>query len=247
MIFGWWKRRRRRRLLREEVPAEWWEHLKGLPFTSALDSDEAGRLVAYARAFEAETHFEGCLGFEITDKVVRSIALQACRLILNLDQDHYRRVQTVLVYPSAFEYTPPDAEPFRAAGLAVPNGPVILSWQHVRLGARNGRDGRNVVYHEFAHKLDMLDGYTDGTPSLETETQFHAWEEIVRKEHGRLRRHAKRGKKTLIDHYGSTNVGEFFAESTETFFERPRRMKKRHPELYARLERFYRQDPAARL
>ena len=246
MVLGWLKRRRRARLLLEHVPEEWAPYLAALPFAAGLRAGEADRLVAYARALEAETFWEGCGGLEVTEEMVRSISLQACRLILNLDQDHYRKVRTVLVYPSAFVFTPEEGEAIHAAGLAVPDGPVILSWEHVRAGARNGRDGRNVVYHEFAHKLDMLDGYTDGTPALESTTQFHAWERTLAVELSRLRRATDRGGETLIDPYGSQDVGELFAESTEVFFERPRELKKRRPKLYRALKRFYRQDPARR-
>ena len=43
--------------------------------------------------------------------------------------------------------------------------------------------------------------------------------------------------------YGAANPAEFFAVATECFFEKPRQMKKKHPELYYELKDFYRQDP----
>ena len=36
----------------------------------------------------------------------------------------------------------------------------------MRRGGRNPHDGHNVVFHEFAHKLDQLDGVFDGVPPL---------------------------------------------------------------------------------
>ena len=54
------------------------------------------------------------------------------------------------------------------------------------------------------------------------------------------------GRDSDIDAYGATNPAEFFAVVTEMFFEKPRPMKRRHPELYDELAAFYRQDPAAR-
>jgi Mlc titration factor MtfA (ptsG expression regulator) len=50
---------------------------------------------------------------------------------------------------------------------------------------------------------------------------------------------------TVLDTYGAENPSEFFAVATETFFERPRALKEKHPELYGELQRFFRQDPAA--
>jgi MtfA peptidase len=52
------------------------------------------------------------------------------------------------------------------------------------------------------------------------------------------------GKRTLIDPYGATNPAEFFAVATETFFEKPKQLKRKRPELYAELGRFYGLDPA---
>src|SRR6185503_12151594 len=47
------------------------------------------------------------------------------------------------------------------AGEAMPGGPVVLSWD-----AMTNDPAMNVVLHEFAHKLDMLNGAADGVPPL---------------------------------------------------------------------------------
>ena len=44
--------------------------------------------------------------------------------------------------------------------------------------------------------------------------------------------------------YGATNPAEFFAVATESFFEKPRQMKEKTPDLYEELKGFYGQDPA---
>jgi Mlc titration factor MtfA (ptsG expression regulator) len=46
-----------------------------------------------------------------------------------------------------------------------------------------------------------------------------------------------------MDHYGATNPAEFFAVATETFFEKPGRMRKHHRELFDVLQAYYRIDP----
>ena len=63
-------------------------------------------------------------------------------------------------------------------------------------------------------------------------------------EYERLRRDNALGRYTVLDPYGATNPAEFFAVATEAFFEKPTVLAKRHPELYAELRGFYRQDPA---
>ena len=124
---------------------------------------------------------------------------------------------------------------------------VALSWQSARHGGANWQDGRNVVIHEFAHKLDMLDDFVDGTPPLSCRKQHAAWVRIMTKEYEQLVDMDRRGKKTVLNKYGATNPAEFFAVSTETFFEKPRQMRKKHPELYEQLKTYFNQDPAARL
>jgi Mlc titration factor MtfA (ptsG expression regulator) len=51
-------------------------------------------------------------------------------------------------------------------GQSILRGPVVLVWDTVLRDAAHPERGHNVVYHEFGHKLDMLDGCVDGTPPL---------------------------------------------------------------------------------
>ena len=112
--------------------------------------------------------------------------------------------------------------------------------------AADTASGHNVVYHEFAHKLDMLDGRADGTPPLHGRAEYARWVEVCSQEYKGLRDRAKRGKPGLLDAYGATNEAEFFAVATEHFFDQPVALRHRHPNLYDVLHAFYRQDPAAR-
>ena len=131
-------------------------------------------------------------------------------------------------------------------GEAHRRGPVILAWDAVRYGGIHPELGHNVVYHEFAHKLDTLDGYADGVPPLPNRKQYRQWVEVCTREYQRLREQAEQGSETFLDPYGGTDVGEFFAVATEYFFNRGPEMSLLHPELYQLLAGFYHQDPAAR-
>jgi hypothetical protein len=51
----------------------------------------------------------------------------------------------------------------------------------------------------------------------------------------------------LLDTYGTTNEAEFFAVTTECFFDRPVELRDRHPSLYELLCQYYRQDTARRI
>ncbi|HEY4059164.1 MAG TPA: M90 family metallopeptidase, partial [Kofleriaceae bacterium] len=126
-------------------------------------------------------------------------------------------------------------------GVAHMGGPMVLAWDSVLQGAQNDRDGRNLVMHEAAHKIDFIDGVANGTPPLDTMEQRRAWAHACSEA---FNAH-KAGTEHVLRDYATTNEAEFFAVATEMFFERPDRIKNELPELYAVLKDFYRLDLAA--
>ena len=129
-------------------------------------------------------------------------------------------------------------------GEAHHRGPVVLAWKEALANAQEPGHGRNLVFHEFAHQLDMLNGDFDGTPNLDDAGLRQRWADIMDREYQRLCKAADRGKKTLLDPYGATDPAEFFAVVTECFFDLPWELERRHAELYALLRDYFRQDPA---
>ncbi|QDU35345.1 Protein MtfA [Poriferisphaera corsica] len=259
MIFDWLAERRRRNILNDPFSAEWEAYLhKNMGHYDYLDTTEQKQLRDLTQVFIAEKDWEGCGGLELTDEIKVTIAAQACLLILGLDHILYKNVMTVLVYPSTVVPVYPagygdqhgiiqDEHCVPILGQAAMGGPIILVWDAVRRGGIHPEDGHNVVYHEFAHKLDMLDGEINGTPPLETRDQYKQWNEVCTREYKDLRRRAAAGKRTFLDQYGGKDVGEFFAVATEFFFDQPVRMEAEHNDLYEVLKGFYKQDPATRM
>jgi Mlc titration factor MtfA (ptsG expression regulator) len=258
MLFRWLTERRRRAIEAHPFPDAWEEHLcTNVAFWSQLADDERAHMRRLVQVFLAEKHWEGCGGLELTDEIRVTIAADACLLLLGRDHSLYDDVRSVLVYPTtvvrprrsrAFFATTPELEepPPALLGEAHHGGPVILVWDAVRRGARDPDDGRNVVFHEFAHKIDMLDGDADGTPPLRGSAARRRWAEVCSEVFLALRRSVERGRPTFLDAYGATDEAEFFAVATEAFFERAEAMRDALPELYALLANFYNQDPAAR-
>lgn len=257
-MFHWLRDRRRAEVRKRLFPPEWEAFMHtNLPHYCLLEDIERTELHAIMQVFLQEKHWEGCGGLDLTDEIRVTIAAQACLLQLGLPHDYYRNVQSILVYPSTvvppehhpgvFEIvsSPIDA-PVPILGQAFRQGPVILVWDAVLHGARHPDQGHNVVYHEFAHKLDMLDGAVDGTPLIADRDQFAEWVAVCSYEFLRLRRLAGKGHKTFLDAYGATNEAEFFAVATEEFFDRPHALQKHAPDLYRVLSAYYRQDPAGR-
>jgi Mlc titration factor MtfA (ptsG expression regulator) len=255
MIFSWLQRRRRRKLLSTPFPTEWLPILhRNVAHYEFLSEPEQARLRDDLRIFIAEKNWEGCGGLKMTDEIKVTIAAQACLLVLGMPPNYYERVLSILVYPHGYRAPAPemagdgrivDATSARL-GESHYRGPVILSWADVLEDGRHPRGGKNLVFHEFAHQLDMLDGAVDGTPPLKSRAEYQRWKEVMTAEYQQLVDASEHGRATLLDQYGTTNEAEFFAVATECFFDRPAPMAQRHPRLYALLRDYYQQDPAAR-
>jgi len=258
-MFHWIRDHHRAEVRERPFPTEWEVFLRAnVAHFSVLDESERDELRVMIQIFMEEKHWEGCGGLELTDEIRVTIAAQACLLLLALPHDdYYRNVESILVYPSTI--VPPPRRPgfFEPLGGAVEpsvpligqafaQGPVILVWDAVLHGARHPEQGHNVVYHEFAHKLDLLDGTADGTPPLADREQLARWATVCSREFLRLRNLSEKGHKTFLDAYGAQSEAEFFAVVTEEFFDRPLTLQKHAPELYKVLSGYYRQDPAER-
>lgn len=226
---------------------------RNVPYLAKLDADERRELEALVQVFIAEKTFEGCGGLTITDEIRFTIAAQACLLLLHRDTDIYPRVESIVVYPSAY------LAPHRAAdgqvvqeglqarlGETSSQGAVVLAWDQAHMDALNTVDGHNVVMHEFAHQLDGEDGKFDGVPALASRTGYRMWAHVLGHEYQELVTQHEAGALPIIDGYAATNPAEFFAVVSEMFFERGRLLQQQHPALYAQLKEFYQQDPAAR-
>lgn len=232
---------------------EWVAVLReNVPIYERLPEELKGRLHEKIVRFVQHKQFEGCGGLELTDDMVLTIAGQACLLGVMHAGDAFPKLRTVLVYPSAYRTTSThidgagvvhQGETVRL-GESWSNGTVILAWDAVRQGAKNCFDGHNVTLHEFAHQLDQADGRGDGTPRLPDAPRYAQWAQVLETERTLLDRMAEAGRRTVLDTYGTTNAAEFFAVATEAFFEKPRQLARKQPELYLMLKDYFGLDPA---
>lgn len=246
--------RRRRRLEREALPPEAWrEVLAELPLLRGLSPEEGRRLHDLALLFLHEKQFVPAGGLELTPEMELLIAVQACLPILNLGLDSYGGWVSVIVYPGEFV---PRHEYMDEAGVvhvmgdvrigeSWERGPMVLSWADVSVSGEE--DGVNVVIHECAHKLDMLNGgEVNGFPPLHAGMSAQGWSEAFGAAYDDLCARADGDEYTGIDPYATASPGEFFAVASEAFFEIPRVLAEAYPEVYRQLAAFYRQDPVAR-
>jgi Mlc titration factor MtfA (ptsG expression regulator) len=258
-MLGWFRERHRKKLAEAVFPPEWEEIVRrNVAHYCMLEEAERAHLRSLIQVFIAEKNWEGAGGLVLDDEIRVTISAQACLLLLGVPHDYYQNVESIIVYPStvvppqrklgSFEIrsAPVDIEQ-PILGQAFRQGPVIIIWDAALRGGRHPEIGHNVIYHEFAHKLDMLDGTADGTPPLRDRTEYRNWVQTCSREYERLRQEAAAGKKSFLTAYAATSPAEFFAVATEQFFDRPRSMIEQAPDLYGVLREYYRQDPAERV
>ncbi len=239
-MFGLIRAWKRRRLARRELPPAWLGHLEQhVPFFADLEGEVRQKFLDLLKVFIWEKRFVGAGGMEITDEVKVVVAATAARLVLHLDLTYYDRLSEVVVYPSHYKHPETTGVIF---GEANSWGTVVLSWDAVLHGLKNQYDGHETATHEFAHVLDRADGAFDGTPELRAWSHYTPWAEVMSHHFAGLKKR-KRAQRKVLRSYGAINEAEFFAVATESFFEKPRQMKKQTPDLYLELIRFYGFDP----
>lgn len=254
MILGWLKTRRRRRVLAEPFPSEWNDivqrRVRQFRFLPAAQQERVRQIV---QVMVAEKDWAAAAGFEVTDEMRVTIAGFAALMASGQDEPYFfDRLQTVVVHPDTVRFSPaqlanpnmPDSGSLD--GVAWQRGPVLIAWGAVRDERRGRAHGGNVVIHEFAHHLDGLNGSMDGVPPLSPDAEAR-WNEVAEQELEWLEDDARHGVESLLDHYGASSPAGFFAVASECFFELPHAMRRLHPELYASLAEFYKQDPTTYL
>jgi len=260
-----------------EIPPPLWnEVLAALPFLRRFDAQADGTLRELCSRLLATKVMSGAGGLELTGAIQVAIGAQACLPILRLGIDWYRGWSGIIVYPSEyvarrriqdesglvheFEET--------ASGEAWEGGPVIVSWYPDGGSAAHDDPAFNVVIHEFAHKLDLLDGQADGLPPLDRRLHAglepHHWRSVLDDAWQRFAAAVDLVELDLpadvdpesdradpyyahlpLDPYAAQDQAEFFAVSSEAFFVSPQRLLDAFPQWYELLAGFYRQDPLA--
>ena len=252
---GWFSRWRRARILeRHAIHQQAFDAAAArLPILRGLDASERTRLREAASLFIHDKTFSAAGGAEVDDATQLAIALQACLLTLNLTEDSYRGWNEIILYPDEFLRHREEMDEAGVvhhsrdilAGESWHGGPLVLSLADV---ATSGQaDGVNVVLHEFAHKLDMLNGDANGFPPLHRGMDAAAWADDFSRAYEAFCARVDAGEETAIDPYASYDPAEFFAVLTEVFFETPGLLHAEYPAVYRQLRQFYRQHPLQRL
>lgn len=243
-------RRRRAAVKLGITDADWAAAEYPLPFLDRLSENERKLLRQLAAELIAEKEWDGARGLRLTASIQLSIALQACLPILHLGLDWYRGWVGIVVYPGDFviprqlqdgdgivhEYDD------TVLGEAWEDGPVLLSW----FENLDEIGDVSIVIHEFAHKLDMTNGETDGMPALHPAMSRADWIAAFAPAYESFCGRINAGEDSEIDAYAAEHPGEFFAVASELFFEAPELLTREYPLVYNQLMLFYRQNPLKR-
>ena len=252
----WLERLRCRHTLKHHpIPHETWETLmREAPLFYRLSLNERAHLRVLATLFLHRKTFTGVQGLAISTEMAVAVAAQACLLILKLDLDYYDGWVEIVLYPEAFRV---ERERVDVAGVVSDDsrvlsgeswshGAVILSWADVASELAVTYPGRNIVVHEFAHKLDMLNGSANGMPALHAEMEWAQWTAAFSNAFDHLQQQLADHQQPPINPYATTDPAEFFAVVSEYFFTAPELLFEQYPEVYAQLVLFYRQAPIFR-
>jgi Mlc titration factor MtfA (ptsG expression regulator) len=242
------KIRRRRQLVEAPFPPAWEVVLqREVAFFRALDAEGQQRFRRAVQVFLGEKTISG-IDVEVDDTTRVLAAASAIIPIFGYPGWEWHRIREVLVYPSRFtrEFETGDTPAHRTLGMVgtgAMNRLMILSKPDLLAGFRNAGDKRNVGLHEFAHLVDLSDGAVDGVPEVGLgRDAVGPWIDLMRRTMAEIE-----AGRSDISRYALTSEAEFFAVVSEYFFERPGVMQRKHPDLYAALERIFNQDLRSRL
>ncbi len=253
-MFNWLKKRRRKKILEQHPIAdgEWQDTVAQLPLLQDLTPAQLAELRAMTTWFIHEKDFYGGGDMDVIRPVQLIIAAQSCLPVLSLGYQWLEGWYSVYVYPGAFKTRQSwrnhmglvQEDKRVLAGAAHQRGGMVLSWHNVAEDVADPSDGDNVIIHEIAHKLDMRNGPADGYPALHQGMSRSVWAKVMQEAFEQLQKQAKRGR-PKIDPYGATEPAEFFAVTSEYYFENPQKLRDAFPEVYAQLHQFYRGPKAA--
>jgi len=229
---------RRRRALARPFPDSWRTVLeRNVAFYGELDDAGQARFEQNVQVMAADLDFEAVGEVDLDDELLVLSVAGAAVLYHHLGTEPKVR-RTILLYPDHFD---DDYDPSKHAdilGMVHRQGPIVFSRRALRNGWNKKTDASNVCIHEWAHVLDLDDGFADGVPVLVDDEE--KWDEILAEELERVHR-----GRSVLRQYAGTNRAELFACAAEAFYERPEPLKKKHAELYQLLVEAFRYDPLA--
>lgn len=227
-------------------PADWRiVLLEKVPFYNALNQEEKTLFEFKIQEFLLNIRIIG-VKTDVTIEDTILVASSAIIPIFAFKEWRYTNLTDVLLYPEMFndkfETSGEERRILGMVGTGYMDGKMILSKKALHFGFQVENDKKNTAIHEFVHLIDDMDGLIDGIPTILLEKQYTIpWIDLINKKIEEIYK-----DQSDINPYGATNKQEFFAVTSEYFFERPKLLEKKHPQLYELLEQIFNQDMSKR-
>lgn len=224
--------------------------MRSSTYARALPGKDQRRLRRLTELLLRAKSFEGASGLVVNESIRARIALHACLPVLNLGLDYYDDWASIVIYPGDFrvhdeymdEYGVVHREIMELCGQSLSRGPIVLSWEAIQEETM-APGSHDLVIHECAHKLDLLNGAANGFPPLHPGMNARVWARDFHQAYQRFCAELDSRGNPRFDPYAAEDSAEFFAVLSETFFTAPRLIREDAPAVYDHLQAFYRQDP----
>lgn len=145
----------------------------------------------------------------------------------------YKYIQ---IYPE--EYLGRDSF-FKILAGNVENNTITVAWNHTLKGNENAADGSNLGLHEMSHALYMQKMVVEADRAKDFGKKYGDLLKCCHKAHSI----EVKGLLNVYSSYAESDLQEFWAESTELFFEKPKELLNHHPEVYSAMRRLLNQNP----
>jgi MtfA peptidase len=211
---------------------------KYLPFFNSLNGIEKGLFVSRLKHFIASKSFivHDASGYKEMPVLVAAAAIQ---LSFGLNKYLLPSFPVINIYPMEFLRTEPSIT-FLIGNVS--NHAINISWKHFLEGFHFPDDGQNVGLHEMSHAYYYQNFATQYDIDDVFTANYSPFDVCCNK----IFLTEKMEGNDLYTDYGLTNLQEFWAESTEIFFEKPFQMQQTHPDLYAAMCKVLNQNPVLR-
>jgi Mlc titration factor MtfA (ptsG expression regulator) len=240
LFFIFYKRPKKKIILPENYKELLFQHIS---YYKRLNDKNKTRFEEKIKEFLRRVRIDG-IDTAVNDLDKLLVAASAVIPVFGFKKWTYYNLRNVLLYPGPF-----NKDEFLASGYEqntlgmIGNGPMqkvmILSKPALYFGFQKEPPKENTGIHEFVHLLDKEDGDVDGLPEALLNRKYNSkWRALVNKNIETILT-----GQSDINYYGSSNKAEFFAVTSEYFFNQPELFKENHPELFDLMCLIFNQNP----
>ena len=163
------------------------------------------------------------------------VSASAIQLTLGLPDYQLHFYKYIRIHPQ--EYLADHSFSVLAGNVA--NNTITVAWNHFLQGYEHHNDGANLGLHEMSHALYFQKLVIDGSMARDFCEQY----ELLISHCHPASVEESTGVRNLYSEYADTDLQEFWAETVELFFEKPRELQEHYPGVYDCVRNLLNQDP----